>query len=201
MRVAVIGTGKMGSGLATAFARAGHDVVLGSRNPEGAAEKARAFGASGATTYPEAVRGADVVVLAIPWRVVQETLPTLGDLDGTILIDITNPYVDGKLQRLPDTSTTELIQSWAPAARVVKGWNHVWAQNLTAPGEGDRAESVMLASDDPGAKEVVAGLARDIGFHPVDVGGAIAARPLTDLNDVLAGLGLGPDRPLRVLER
>ena len=83
----------------------------------------------------------------------------------------------------------------------MKGWNQVYAQNLTRPDVGGQAASVLLAGDHAEAKEIVAGLARDIGFDPVDVGSASAARALTDLLGVLGGLKLGPDRPLKVLQR
>jgi predicted dinucleotide-binding enzyme len=199
MRIAVMGTGRMGTGLTTGFAKAGHDVVFGSRDPSGADEAVRASGASGAVTHGEAVRDAEVVVLAVPWVGVEATLAELGDLAGKVVIDITNPYVDGGIKT--DVNTTERIQEWAPGARVVRGWNHVYAINLTRPDVDGVACSVLLAGDDAEAKETVAGLARDIGFDPVDVGGVEASLALTRLLEVMGGLGLRPDRPLKILQR
>jgi len=100
-----------------------------------------------------------------------------------------------------DIDTTALIQGWAPGARVVRGWNHVYAINLTRPDVDGVASSVLLAGDDPEAKETVAGLARDIGFDPVDVGDASVSPALTRLLGVMGALGLNPDRPLKVLQR
>jgi 8-hydroxy-5-deazaflavin:NADPH oxidoreductase len=200
MRIAVIGTGRMGTGLATSLAKARHQVVFGSRDPSAAADLVERSGASGAVGSGDAVQGAEVVFLAIPWAAVEETLPLLGDLTGRVVVDITNPYVGGRMQPPENSSTTELIQEWT-GARVVKGWNHVYAKNLTQPEIEGQASTVFLAGDDAEAKEVVAGLARDIGFDPVDVGGAEGARVLTDLLAVLGGLKLGPDRPLKVLAR
>jgi 8-hydroxy-5-deazaflavin:NADPH oxidoreductase len=199
MKIAVIGTGRMGTGLATGLTRAGHLVAFGSRNPDSAGESVQDSGAVGVTTYGEAVEGADVIVLAIPWVAVEQTLPQLGDLDGRIVVDITNPYVGGGID--PDINTTEHIQRWAPGARVVKGWNHVYASNLTRPDVDGIASSVFLAGDDPEAKDTVAALARDIGFEAVDVGGAEVSLVLTRLLAVMGGLRLGPDRPLKVLQR
>ncbi len=199
MRIAVIGTGRMGTGLATGLTKAGHEVVFGSRDPLSAEEAVRQSGAAGAATHAEAANGAVVVILAVPWVGVEATIPRLGDLTGKVLIDITNPYVDGRIQ--PDVSTTERIQEWAPGARVVKGWNHVYATNLTRPEVDGQASSVFLAGDDADAKETAAGLARDIGFDPVDVGGAEKAVVLSRLLGVMGELGLGPDRPLKVLQR
>ena len=199
MRIAVIGTGRMGTGLATGWAKAGHDVVFGSRDPSSAAEAVQEAGASGATSYAEAAQGADVVVLAVPFVALDETVPQLGDLGGRVVVDITNPYVGGGIQT--DVNTTEHIQGLAPGAKVVKGWNHVYASNVTRPDVDGIACSVFLAGDDSEAKETVAGLARDIGFDPVDVGGSDVSLALTRLLGVMGAFRLGPDRPLKVLQR
>ena len=198
MKIAVIGTGRMGTGLASGLVKAGHEVVFGSRDPNSAVEDVQETGATGAVGQGEAAAGADVVFLAIPWVAVEETLPKLGELAGRVVVDITNPYVDGRMQPPEGSSTTELIQEWS-GARVVKGWNHVYAINTTRPVIGGQAATVFLAGDDDEAKEVVSGLARDIGFDPVDAGPAEAARALTTLLAVLGALKLGPDRPLKVL--
>ena len=92
------------------------------------------------------------------------------DLDGKIVVDITNRYVDGGLEGVPARYAHELLQEWAPGARVVKAFNHVGAARLTQPQVGGETPSVLIAGDDVEAKEVVAGLAREIGFEPVDVG-------------------------------
>jgi 8-hydroxy-5-deazaflavin:NADPH oxidoreductase len=199
MRIAVIGTGRMGTGLATGFAKAGHEVVFGSRDPSSANEAVQEAGATGVASYAEAVNGADVVVLAVPFVALDETVPQLGDLSGTVVVDITNPYVGGSIQQ--DVNTTEHIQGLAPGALVVKGWNHVYAINLTRPGVDGVPCSVFLASDDAEAKATVAGLAREIGFDPVDAGDAAASLALTRLLGVMGALKLGPDRPLKILQR
>jgi len=199
MKITVIGTGRMGTGLATGLAGAGHEVVFGSRDPDGAADSVQASGAAGATSHAEAVRDADVIVIAVPWTAVRATLSELGDLSGRVVLDITNPYGPGGMD--PDVNTTEQIQQWAPGARVVKGFNHVYAQNLTRPEVGGQASTVFLAGDDVEAKDTVSSLARDIGFDPVDAGGTDASLALTRLLGVMGALSLGPDRPLKVLQR
>ncbi len=199
MKISVIGTGRMGTGLATGFVKAGHQVVFGSRNPDSAADSVQASGATGAVGYAEAVQDADVIVLAVPWVAVEETLPRLGDLSNRIVLDITNPYVGGGID--PDINTIEHIQRVAPGARVIKGFNHVYASNLTRPDVDGIPSSVFLAGDDSEAKDTVATLARDIGFDPVDAGGTEGSLVLTRLLGVMGGLRLGPDRPLKVLQR
>ena len=65
----------------------------------------------------------------------------------------------------------EVIQERLPGARVVKAWNHVYAQVISSsPDFRGRAASVLLASGDAQAKEAVARLARDTGYDPWDAG-------------------------------
>jgi predicted dinucleotide-binding enzyme len=97
---------------------------------------------------------------------------------------------------LQGKSTAELIQERLPSARVFKGWNHVHARHLTEPLVDGIAASVLIAGDDPAAKEMVFAIARDMGFHPVDAGPLRAARDLEKLVGVMLFLRLGPFRVL-----
>jgi predicted dinucleotide-binding enzyme len=81
-------------------------------------------------------------------------------------------------------------------ARVVKGWNHVFAKYLTAPEVDGIASSVLLAGDDPEAKRIVSALARDMGFHPVDVGRLRESYHLDRLVSMILFVKLGPFRVL-----
>ncbi len=81
---------------------------------------------------------------------------------------------------------------------MLKGWNHVHAWHLTDPEVDGIAASVLIAGDDQGAKDAVSELARDMGFHPVDVGPLKATRELERLVGVMLFVKLGP---LRVLSR
>jgi hypothetical protein len=172
MRIAVIGTGNMGGGLGRQFAAAGHEVVVGSRDRERAAGVAREIGAVGFGTYGEAVSQADALLLAVNWWDVEDALGQLGTVDGKIVIDCTNPYTDGTYSRQADLgglSAAEVIQQRLPGARVVKAWNHVYAQIVnSSPDFGGVPASVLLAGDDDQAKAAVAALAKDAGYDPVD---------------------------------
>jgi 8-hydroxy-5-deazaflavin:NADPH oxidoreductase len=195
VKVAVIGTGRMGRGFATALA-ATHEVTVGSRDPDRARKAASATGAARGATYAEAAADAEVVILAVPWRAMEETLAQLGKLDGTVVVDVSFPSGKAEREALKNTSTAEQVQRRLPGARVVKGWNHVHARHLTAPEVNGIAASVLLAGDDPAAKQVVFALARDMGFHPVDVGLLRATRQLERLVGTMLFVRLGP---LRVL--
>jgi 8-hydroxy-5-deazaflavin:NADPH oxidoreductase len=194
MKIAIIGSGKMGRGFATALSRK-HKVVLGSRDPERAAKVVRATGAAGAATYEEAAAGADIVILAVPWKAIDETLPSLGKVTGKVVVDITVPY--GKeIEALGTRSSGEVVQKKLRGARVVKGWSHVFAKFLTDPQVDGIASSVLIAGDDAPAKKVVSKLARDMGFHPVDVGKLRQSHHLDRLVSMILFVKLGRFRVL-----
>ena len=195
MKVAIIGTGRMGRGFATALAPK-HQVTVGSRDPDRAGQVASATGAARGATYAEAAADAEVVILTVPWPAMDDTLGQLGELDQTVVVDVSWPSRKSEREALKGSSTAEQIQQRLPRARVVKGWNHVHAQHLTAPEVDGIAASVLIAGDDPAAKQTVFGLARDMGFHPVDVGPLKATRELERLVGMMLFVRLGP---LRVL--
>lgn len=204
MRVAVIGAGRMGGGFARALAPK-HDVTIGSRDPERGVLLAKELGGAGGGDYASAAADAEVVFLTVPWTSVDETLAELGDLSGKVLVDITNPYVDGRRQHREGTSNAEEIQAKVPAARVVKGWNTIFAQIVNlSPDFGGQTASVFLAGDDDEAKALVAKLARDMNFDPVDCGPLVNSRDLERLLGMFGTLGHSFERgkwALRVLRR
>jgi hypothetical protein len=197
MRVAIIGTGRMGKGFAKALSPR-HEVAMGSRDPARALAAARSVGAAGGGTYADATARARVVILTVPWHAMGETLAALGDLAGVTVIDVSFPYRKAEREALKPSSTAEEIQRMLPRAKVVKGWNHVHAKDLAAPEVDGIAASVLLAADDARAKKVAFQLARDMGFDPVDVGPLKACRELDRLVEVMLFVRLGP---LRVLSR
>jgi NADPH-dependent F420 reductase len=197
VKVAIIGTGRMGRGFATALAPR-HEVTVGSRDPGRARRTASGTGATRGATYAEAAADAEVVILTVPWGAMDDTLGQLGDLDQTVVVDVSFPSTKREREALRNSSSAEHVQKRLPRARVVKGWNHVHAQHLTAPEVDGIAASVLIAGDDPEAKRLVFTLARDMGFHPVDVGPLKATRELERLVGTMLFVRLGP---LRVLSQ
>jgi len=173
--IGVIGTGRMGSALGVQFAEDGHTVVYGSRDP--ARDSVRdlvALTGSGAraTTQKDAAQSADIIVLAVPSNVVPALIPTLGDLSGKIIIDITTAFQqgdDGYPEYSIETTTGERIQALAPEARVVKT-PFAGAETVRDPARYGEPALTWIASDDRAAKKVVARLALGIGFFPLDAG-------------------------------
>jgi hypothetical protein len=185
----------MGRGFATALSGT-HDVTIGSRDPERAHRTASKTGAARGGTYAEAAARADVLILAVPWSAMGETLAELGDLRRTVVVDVSNPVNQRERDGLKGRSAADVIQERLPNAKVLKGWNHVHASHLTRPEVDGVAASVLIAGDDARAKRAVSTLARDMGFHPVDVGPLRSARDLEKLIGVMLFVRLGPIRVL-----
>ena len=130
---------------------------------------------------------ADVVVLALPYGAMADALAQMPDLAGKVVVDITNPITaDFKgLVVGHTTSAAEEIQKLVPQARVVKGFNTIFAPLLTAEGRKGQSLQVFLAGDDAPAKARVADLARSAGFEPVEAGPLSNSRfiePIGEMN-------------------
>lgn len=183
MKIAIIGTGNVGSAIATGLAGKSHDVTLGARNPVDAAitALAAATGASAATPR-DAADGAEIILLALPWAAAPAAIATLGPLTGKVVIDCMNPLgmVDGVLGLTLGhiTSGAEVVQSLLPEARVVKTLNQVGAEIMARNAHLPHRPVQFMAGDDGAAKAMTADLLRDLGFDPLDAGGLIRARLL-----------------------
>ena len=183
MRIAIIGAGNVGGGLAGAATAAGHDVVLSASTPGSAQEAATRTGATAAGSNAEAVRGADVVVLAVPGSIAADIAAELGDaLDGTVVIDATNPLNDTYSDLTTrGESAAEQLQRRVPGARVVKALNTVFASRYADPAENGRPLDALVAGDDDTAKAAVRELVTSIGFNAVDAGSLRMARTLEEI--------------------
>lgn len=183
MRIAIIGTGNVGTALATGLADKGHAVTLGTRAPDGpdARTTAARTGASLATPA-QAAAGADIVILALPWSAVTAALTDLGPLAGQTVIDCTNPLgmVDGRLALLLGHSTSggEVVQAALPQAHVVKTLNQVGAEIMVDTARLPHPPAMFMAGNDATAKDRTARLLADLGFDPLDAGDITAARLL-----------------------
>jgi NADPH-dependent F420 reductase len=206
MRIAIIGTGNVGSALGTRWTQRGHEVVFGSRDPSGAkAQKLSAATGAGVAGIREAVADAAVVVLATPWDAAQESIVAAGDLTGKIVLDATNPLQNMQLALGHTTSAAEQVAAWADGATVVKAFNSTGAGNMLNPDYAGQKPTMFICGDDTGAKQIVSGLTEEIGFEAVDAGPLISARylePLAGLWITLAyAQGLGPNIAFKLLRR
>lgn len=167
-RVAILGQGNMGKGLAKLLAGK-VELALGAREPK-----------AGEVSYAEAVDGADIVVLALPYAAALEVAGSL-NLHDKVVLDITNPVTQDYMNLTLGytTSAAEEIQKAATGARVVKGFNTVFATLLDLPAAEIAKAPVFIAGDDEAANQAVATLSKAAGFK-VEPSGALEASRLLE---------------------
>jgi NADPH-dependent F420 reductase len=185
MKIAIVGAGNVGRALATSFGRAGHQVVITSRDPQHASDVAETVPA--ATTAPSprsAAKGADVVVLAVPFANVAELAIDLrGAVSGKPVVDVTNRMSYGAKGPEMDTTTSnaEELAVLLPEAHVVKAFNTLFSSSQSDPVIEGVPLDGFVAADDEAAKAAVLELVDSIGLNPVDVGPLARARQLESL--------------------
>src|SRR5689334_6573433 len=125
--IGVIGAGRIGGNAARLLARAGHDVTVSySRDADKLQALADEIGGRAAT--PAEAAQADVVILSVPWRLIDEVLAEAGPLDGKIVIDTTNQFGASGWEELPGGLTAaQFNQRRMPGARLVKSFNTLTA--------------------------------------------------------------------------
>jgi predicted dinucleotide-binding enzyme len=178
MHVGVIGVGAIGKSLVTRLVAAGIEdiTIANSRGPESLAPVVEQFnGRVRAGTVRETAE-ADVVILAVGWHQVPGALAEVPDWTGKVLIDATNNYAPPG-ETPPDLgghTSSEVVASYVPGARVVKAFNHLAAALL---GEDPRVAGgnrvLFYSGDDASAKEVVGALLKRLGYSGIDLGGLV----------------------------
>ena len=189
MKVAVVGgTGSFGRAVARRLADAGIEVVIGSRDAERAREAAVPLGATGAANA-DAVRGVDLVVLAVKSDAAVETARELRNAIGST--PVLSPCAEllfgpGGVRPTPEaTSIAERIQAELDAP-VAAGLHSLAASNLA---EAPADEDALVCGDDPGAKELALDLAgRLVSGRAVDCGPLASARALEGMTAVIVNV-------------
>ncbi|MFD3998100.1 NADPH-dependent F420 reductase [Streptomyces sp. NPDC058548] len=185
MRIGILGTGNVGQALASAWARAGHDVVLGSRRPDDPELLAelKELTASGlrVDSPAGAAAHAEVLVNATPGTASVALLHTIGSevLANRIILDVGVGFLDDGSLSHPGVSLGEEIQRAFPETRVVKTLCTVDRKVMIAPDSLEGPATVFLSGEDAAAKRVVRGLVGDLGWTDdamLDLGGIATAR-------------------------
>jgi NADPH-dependent F420 reductase len=196
MKIAILGgTGKEGVGLAARWARAGHSIIIGSRDAERAKAKAAELReATGSTaldghTNAEAADRGEVIVLTLPASGLAATLPEVRQAcRGKVVVTTVVPLTFGGPRLFtppPAGSAAEEVQQLLPEARVVAAFHHIAAHELAETGHPIDCD-LLHCGDDAGAKEVAVALAQSMGLRPVDVGRLSNAGPVEGITAVLA---------------
>ena len=199
MKISVLGTGQVGRALAGGLAALGHEVAVGTRDPEATLARTGPD-AQGTPPYArwrddhpdvallalaDAGAHAELLVNATSGTASVDALAAagVGERDGLVVLDVANPLVfteDGLALSVANTdSLAETLQRQFPAARVVKSLNTVRASVMVDPGGVPGQHVAFVAGDDAAAKETVTALLGEIGWgagRVVDLGGLRAAR-------------------------
>ncbi len=196
MIVTIVGAGRLAEGIAVRALAGGHRLRIVDDEPGKAEALVAALEARrertgrpehgmpsrSVATVAEAIAGADIVILAVPYP--QGRLLARGQgaaLSGVTVVDTCNPVDFSTFDSLltsPGMSAAEEIAAASPEARVVKAFNTTFASVLVAGWVGGLPVDVFIAGDDPAAKALVSALVTDGGMRPVDTGPLRRAREL-----------------------
>jgi 8-hydroxy-5-deazaflavin:NADPH oxidoreductase len=189
MKVGIIGSGEAARALGAGFVGRGHDVVLGTREPDKLADWAAEHAPVRIAGVPEAAAHGEVVVLAVRGTVANEVLTGVADeVAGKPVIDTTNPLADappdhGVVRFFTDldNSLMERLQAAVPQARLVKAFNAIGNALMVDPDLPGGAPTMFICGDDTDAKAVVTAILADFGWDVADLGAVQAARAIEPL--------------------
>lgn len=188
MKIGIVGSGMVGQNLAKGFAETGHDVVIGTRDPQKLSDMVKGLGKNvHSGTFADAAKFGEIIVFAINWAGVENAiaLAEAENFKNKIVIDTTNPLdmSTGKLKLAVsgDTSAGEIVQKLLSEAKVVKAFNIVGAADMFKPHFEDDP-TMFIAGNDSKAKEQVSNLINSFGWSEViDLGDLENARYLEPL--------------------
>src|SRR5258705_2197827 len=176
MEIGTIGAGDFAQAFAKRVLKSGHKVKLSnSRGPESLREIVMRLGPGATAGTRDEAAACEMVLLAVPWDNVPETLASLPKWKNQILIDGVNSY-HGKAgaftpANVGNLSTSQFVAALAPGARVVKAFNHMLVPNLEADAVVNGARRVaFISADDGAAKKRVEALLKALGYSVVDLG-------------------------------
>jgi 8-hydroxy-5-deazaflavin:NADPH oxidoreductase len=200
MTTAIIGTGGIGSAIARQLASGGETLRLSSTNPESARTLAAKIGGAAvvAADNPDALQGADAVVLALRFTVLKGVIDEIADLLTSKLVVVpSNPVgldAQGNVTRLlPEgQSSGEVVAGWLPpGTRLAMAFGTLRAELFGSAAHRSPEPAVLFyATDDDRAGQQVERLIRTAGFEPVKTGGIGQSSRLEvggDLHDLVVG--------------
>lgn len=194
MKIGIIGAGGIGQAFAGHMVRVGFEVILSNNHgPQSLADAAKKLGGAARAGTREEAAQADVVQLAVPWQQWEAALSGLPRWDGRILIDSTNAIIFPGFRPadLKGRTSSEVVASLAPGARVVKAMNTLGKAILASdPREGGGHRVLFLSGDDEDAKKDVSGLLEKASFATINLGGLKEGGKLQQFGGALSGVNL-----------
>lgn len=192
MNVGVLGSGIVGRTLGAGFLKHGHQVMLGTRDPNkgDVTEWLRKTPDARAGTFKEAARFGEMVVLAVLGRAVHELIDLAGpaNFSDKTIMNATSPLADEppvngvlKYTTGPNESLSEQIQAELPDAHVVKAFNSVGNPLMIDPQFSQGTPTMFYCGNNDAAKAQAADIIRQFGWEPYDCGTIVSARALEPL--------------------
>jgi predicted dinucleotide-binding enzyme len=177
LRIGVIGAGNIGGAIGKLWAKAGHEILFSSRNPESLKSLVQEAGPrTRAGTPKEAAEFGPLVFLALPYAAIPQIGRDFGAiLKGKVVMDCSNPSErrDGEMAKVArEKGSGVATAEYLPGARVVRAFGtinfRVALENAHRAGE---KLAIPIAGDDSDAVRIASNLVIDAGFDPVMVGG------------------------------
>jgi NADPH-dependent F420 reductase len=194
------GTGEQGPGMALRWAKAGVEVIIGSRQQARAeaiaAELNQELGQASikGMANPDAAVAADVVALTVPFSAHRSTLESVqAHLQGKILIDVCVPLDPENPRKMlmpaAGSAAEEAQEILGERVKVVAAFQNVSAHELRELEHAVDCD-VLVCGNDREARQTVMRLVEQMGLHPIDAGLAFNARVVESLTALLIGLNI-----------
>lgn len=191
IKVGILGSGDVGKTLAKGFLKHGYQVAIGSDHPEKLAEFKLGNPPVETTSFEQASKAAEIIVLCVKGTVAEKIVEKLkAHLSGKVVIDTTNPIADappenGVLKYFTnlEESLLERIQKIAPEAQFVKSFNSIGSALMVNPDFGGNTTrpTMFICGNNDDAKKRVAEIVEKFGFEVEDMGRAESARAIEPL--------------------
>ncbi len=175
VKIGVVGSGRVGGTVGGVWAKAGHEVMFSSLDPEADKRLAASIGPNARAGTPrEAAAFGDVVLISVPYAALPSVGRDLGELiKGKIVIDTSNPIVarDGDMAvAAREKGAGVSSQEFLPGARIVRAFNAIGYARMGEASKNAGQVGMPMAGDDPKALEIASALVREVGYEPVVVG-------------------------------
>jgi predicted dinucleotide-binding enzyme len=191
MKVGILGSGEVGQSLAEGFLKYGHEVMVGSRDPQKLADWQKTTGGKAKTgNFAQTGAFGELIVLAVKGHAAKAAIREAGEKNfaNKTVIDATNPITEDppekgvlKFFTSLDKSLMEELQAMVPTAKFVKAYNSIGSDFMVNPDFKGGKPTMFFCGNDEGAKKEVAGILEKFGFEAEDMGGAEAARAIEPL--------------------
>ena len=189
MKIGILGSGAAGQTLGRGFARLGHEVRIGTRNPAQLTDWQRELGPSASVSLTaECAAWAEAIVLTVHGTAVETVLDAarVEHFAGKVVVDTCDPldFSSGRPGLFVGTTDSlgERVQRRLPQAKVVKAFNTVLADVMIEPALSGGTPDMFIAGNDPAAKQLVGTWLQAFGWPVIDLGDIQNARWLEALS-------------------